>query len=244
VDMTDIDIEYSDNRCNSDGCSIKIMLPYDTVIGSNVKISNNVSIGHNVVIGDNVVIKEGAKIGNDVILSNNVVIGRNSCIKNKVIMNPYTVTRQYVKIGKESRIGDPNYFKDKDTPPNERNVIIRKWCDIGNNVTIGEDVIIEKHSTIRSNVIISGYTHIGKCSSEEKDAGFVYIGGWSIINSGSDIEASAGIGYCSNYAGYNIIEPDICLDIIRSLKKSNIFKKMLYNVLFNISCLRYKLFGR
>ena len=82
-------VEIGDHVDIGSNCTIDRGTLNNTIIGSYVKIDNQVHIGHNCNIGDNTILAASATLSGGVQIGKNCWIGPNTSILQKVIVNDY-----------------------------------------------------------------------------------------------------------------------------------------------------------
>lgn len=164
------------------------------VLGENVKIFPHAYIDDNVTIGDNTVIFSGAKIYSDTIIGNNCVINSGAIIGadgfgfapnedgtySKIPQIGNVIIEDYVDIGAATTI-------DKATMGS---TIIRTGVKLDNQIQIGHNAEIGKHTVIAAQSGVAGSSKIGAYC---KIGGQVGIVGHITVGDHVKIQAQSGI---------------------------------------------------
>lgn len=164
-------------------------------LGDNVKIYPNVYIGDNVSIGDNVVVFAGAKIYSESVIGNNcylhsgAIIGSDGFgftpdkegVYKKVPQTGNVVIEDNVEIGAGTTV-------DRATLGS---TIIREGVKLDNQIQIGHNVEIGKHTVIAAQTGVAGSTKIGKHCVIGGQVGIV---GHITIGDRVKVQAQSGIG--------------------------------------------------
>ena len=93
-----------------------VNIEFETIIGNNVCIGNNVNIGHNVIIGNNV------QIGNNVIIQNDVKICDGAWINDKAVVKSNANIGHNAWIDSDANIGI--------------SVMVGDYCEIGHGAIL------------------------------------------------------------------------------------------------------------
>lgn len=166
----------------------------NVVLGDNVKVFPNTYIGENVTIGDNTIVFSGAKIYSDTIIGDNCVINSGAIIGadgfgfapnkdgsyNKIPQIGNVIIEDNVDIGAATTV-------DKATMGS---TVIRKGVKLDNQIQIGHNVEIGKHTVIAAQSGVAGSSKIGEYC---QIGGQVGIAGHITIGNHVRIQAQSGI---------------------------------------------------
>lgn len=139
-------------------------------ISPTAKISPHAKIGDNCIIQDNVVIHDNVEIGDNCIIENNVTVGHPTAdfYRNNQYQNPVTKIGNNCIIRTNSVIYAGVCFADR--AETATNVVIREYCKIGEQSTIGILTTVQRNTIIGKRVNIRGTTHITADVIVEDDA--------------------------------------------------------------------------
>ena len=157
---------------------ITIMTETKNSISPTARISPTAKIGQNCIIQDNVLIHDNVDIGDNCIIENNVTIGHPTAdyYKNDRYQNPTTKIGNGCILRTNSVIYAGVQFSDR--AETATNAVIREYCQVGEQSSIGILTQVQRNTTIGKRVNIRGATHITAEVLIEDD---VFIGAGVIL---------------------------------------------------------------
>jgi len=211
------------------------------VLGNNVKVFPNAYIAENVTIGDDTIVYSGAKIYSDTIIGKNCVINSGAIIGadgfgfapnedgsySKIPQIGNVIIEDYVDIGAATTI-------DKATMGS---TIIRTGVKLDNQIQIGHNAEIGKHTVIAAQSGIAGSSKIGEYC---QIGGQVGIAGHITIGHHVRIQAQSGIA--RNVKDGEVLQGSPALKL-SDYNKSYVHFKNLPKILKDINDIEKKING-